>query len=82
MRTVSATEAKQGLAGVIEAARKEPVIIRRQNRDVAVVLSPDDYRRLVRLNIDEFQRFCDQVGKKAESVGLTQETLDQLLVDE
>jgi hypothetical protein len=46
------------------------------------VLSPDDYRRLVRLNIDEFQRFCDQVGKNAESAGLTQEKLDQLLVDE
>jgi len=82
MRTVSATEAKQGLAGVIEAARREPVIIQRQKRDVAVVLSPAEYQRLVRLNIDEFQRFCDQVGQKAESAGLTQEKLDQLLADE
>jgi len=82
MRTVSATEAKQGLAGVIEAARREPVIIQRQKRDVAVVLSPAEYQRLVRLNIDEFQRFCDQVGQKAESAGLTQEKLDQLLADD
>jgi prevent-host-death family protein len=81
MRTVSATEAKQGLAGVIEAARKEPVIIQRQKRDVAVVLSPAEYQRLVRLNVDEFQRFCDLVGGKAESSGLTQEKLDQLLAD-
>jgi prevent-host-death family protein len=82
MRTVSATEAKQGLAGVIEAARKEPVIIQRQNRDVAVELSPDEYQHLMRLNIDEFQRFCDQIGQKAESAGLNQEKLDQLLADE
>lgn len=82
MRTVSATEAKQGLAGVIEAARKEPVIIQRQKRDVAVVVSPSEYQRLVRLNIDEFQRFCDQVGQKAESAGLTQEKLDPLLADD
>ncbi|AGA31742.1 Prevent-host-death protein [Thioalkalivibrio nitratireducens DSM 14787] len=81
MRTVTATEAKQGLAGVIEAARKEPVIIQRQKRDVAVVLSPAEYQRLVRLNADEFQRFCDQVGGKAEAAGLTQEKLDQLLAD-
>ena len=81
MRTVSATQAKQGLAGVIEAARREPVIIQRQNRDVAVVLSPAEYQRLVRLNVDEFQRFCDQVGVKTESAGLTQEKLDQLLAD-
>lgn len=82
MRTVTASEAKQGLAGVIEAARKEPVMIQRQKRDVAVVLSPSEYQRLVRLNIDEFQRFCDQVGQRAESAGLTQEKLDQLLADD
>ena len=39
MRTVSATEAKQGLAGVLDLAAHEPVVIRRQKRDVAVVLS-------------------------------------------
>ena len=79
MRTVSASEAKQGLAGVIESARKEPVIIQRQRRDVAVVLSPEEYERLVHLNVNEFRRFCDQIGGKAEAAGLTQEKLDQLL---
>ncbi|WP_019584376.1 type II toxin-antitoxin system Phd/YefM family antitoxin [Thioalkalivibrio sp. ALE16] len=79
MRTVSASEAKQGLAGVIESARKEPVIIQRQKRDVAVVLSPEEYERLVHLNVNEFRRFCDQIGGKAEATGLTQEKLDQLL---
>ncbi|WP_018867979.1 MULTISPECIES: type II toxin-antitoxin system Phd/YefM family antitoxin [unclassified Thioalkalivibrio] len=79
MRTVSASEAKQGLAAVIESARKEPVIIQRQKRDVAVVLSPEEYERLVHLNVNEFRRFCDQIGGKAEAAGLTQEKLDQLL---
>lgn len=31
MRTVSATEAKQGLAGVLDLAAHEPVVIRRQS---------------------------------------------------
>ena len=39
MRTLSATEAKQGLAGLLDMAAREPVIIRRQKRNVAVVLS-------------------------------------------
>jgi len=82
MRTVSASEAKQGLAGVIESARKGPVIIQRQKRDVAVVLSPEEYERLVHLNVNEFRRFCDQIGGKAEAAGLTQEKLDQLLADD
>jgi PHD/YefM family antitoxin component YafN of YafNO toxin-antitoxin module len=82
MRIVSATEAKQGLAALIEAAAREPVVIQRQKRDVAVVLSPQEYARLVRLNIDEFQRFCDNVGAKAAEAGLTQEALDELLADD
>ena len=46
MRYVSASEAKQRLAALLDAAQREPVTIRRQNRDVAVVISPTDYRRL------------------------------------
>ncbi|MCZ2174132.1 MAG: type II toxin-antitoxin system Phd/YefM family antitoxin [Burkholderiales bacterium] len=81
MRTISASEAKQGLAGVIEAAAREPVVIQRQKRDVAVVLSPQEYGRLVRLNVAEFQRFCDMVGAKAKA-GMTEAKLDQLLADD
>lgn len=82
MRTVTASEAKQGLAAVIEAASREPVMIQRQKRDVAVVLSPHEYERLVRLNVAEFQRFCDQVGAAAERAGMTEAKLAELLSDE
>jgi prevent-host-death family protein len=82
MRIVSATEAKQGLAAVLEAATREPVVIQRQKRDVAVVLSMQEYQRLVRLNVAEFQRFCDAVGAQAEAVGMTEEKLATLLADD
>ena len=65
MRTVTVTEARQGLAEIIEAARREPVLIQRQKRDVAVVISVEEYERLIHLNVAEFQRFCDNVGAKA-----------------
>lgn len=39
MRTMSATEAKQNLGALLDAAQSEPVTIHRQNRDIAVVLS-------------------------------------------
>lgn len=82
MRTVSATEAKQGLAGVIEAAAREPVVIQRQKRDVAVVLSMQEYERLVRLNVAEFQRFCDMVGASARQKGMSESKLAELLADD
>ncbi len=79
MRTVTASEARQGLAEVIEAARREPVIIQRQKRDVAVVMSVAEYERLVHLNVAEFQRFCDHVGAGAQKAGITEEVLQGLL---
>jgi prevent-host-death family protein len=82
MRTVTASEAKQGLAAVIEAAAREPVVIQRQRRDVAVVLSVHEYQRLTRLNVAEFQRFCDQVGQAAAAKGMTEAKLATLLADD
>ena len=82
MRTVTASEAKQGLAAVIEAAGREPVMIQRQRRDVAVVLSVHEYQRLTRLNVAEFQRFCDQVGQAAIAKGMTESKLAALLADD
>ena len=82
MRTVTATEAKQSLATVIEDAKREPVMIQRQKRDIAVLMSVEEYKRLVHLNVAEFQRFCDRVGASAEKAGLTEETLAELLSGE
>jgi len=82
MRSVTASEAKQGLAAVIEMAAKEPVVICRQKREVAVVLSVAEYQRLGRFNTAEFQRFCDGVGQRAAQAGLTEDKLADLLADD
>jgi prevent-host-death family protein len=82
MRYVTASEAKQGLAGVLESCVREPVVIRRHERDVAVVMSMQEYERLTRLNVAEFQRFCDAVGASASDAGLTEEKLAELLADD
>jgi hypothetical protein len=79
MRTVTASEAKQGFASVLQSCEHEPVVIQKQKRDVAVVLSMQEYARLTRLNVAEFQRFCDTVGNQAGQAGLTEESLDALL---
>jgi antitoxin Phd len=82
MRSVPATEAKQRLAALLDAAQREPVMIRRQNRDVAVLLSPQEYDRLRALNTDEFQRFCDCIGEHAAARGMTEEKLLEIIADQ
>jgi len=81
MRSISATEAKQRLAALLDAAQREPVVIRRQNRDVAVIMSAEEYERIRRKNVDEFQKFCDRVGAEAAKRGMTEEVLADILKD-
>ena len=81
MRYVSASEAKQGLAALLDAAQREPVTIRRRNRDVAVVISPTDYRRLTSINVEAFRRLCDRISTAAKARGMTEEKLDGMLND-
>ena len=82
MKTIAASEARKSFASLIDDAAREPVVIRRQQRDVAVVLSMQEYERLVQLNKAEFQRFCDQVGARAAAAGMTEERLAELLADD
>jgi antitoxin Phd len=79
MRTISVTDARQHLAALLDAARHEPVMIRRQNRDVAVLLSPHEYDRLRALNTDDFQRFCDRIAERAAACGLTGDKLAEII---
>jgi len=57
-------------------------MIRRQDRDVAVILSPHKYNRLRALNTDEFQRFCNRISEWAAARGLTEKKLAEILADE
>jgi PHD/YefM family antitoxin component YafN of YafNO toxin-antitoxin module len=79
MQYISATEAKQRLAALLDAAQREPIMIRRQDRDVAVMMSPVEFNRLRGLNIAEFEALCDRIGRSAAAKGMTQERLAEIL---
>ena len=46
MKSFSASDAKNRFGQLIDMAQAEPVRVQRQGRDVAIVMSPEEFRRL------------------------------------
>jgi prevent-host-death family protein len=79
MQTVSATEAKQRFAAVLDTAQREPVRIQRHDRDVAVLISAAEFDRLSGNRWKEFNRLKEIAGAQARANGLTEEILAEIL---
>jgi prevent-host-death family protein len=82
MPIVSATHAKQNFAAMIDAAQREPVRIQRHERDVAVLISADEYEKIRKMRVEDLIRLSEENGRYAESKGMTDALPEQLLADE
>lgn len=82
MATVSATKAKQNFAALLDQAQREPVRIQRHERDVAVILSAEEYERLQQFRVQTLLHMTEETGRYAASRGMNDEVLEDLLTDE
>jgi prevent-host-death family protein len=82
MTEISATEAKQKFAALLDAAQRGPVRIKRHDRDVAVLVSAEEYETIHRMRVEELIRISEENGRYAASQGMTEELLEELLADE
>jgi prevent-host-death family protein len=81
MQTLSATDVKQAFGAALDAAQRSPVVIRKQNRDVAVLMSMREYEKIRQMRIENFDRTAKIISDKALAKGMTNEILAELLAD-
>lgn len=79
MKVVSATEAKQTFGALLDAARREPIIIQKQNRNVAALIAIEDLNRIRQMDIEELHILFDEAKHQSREAGLTEEKLNELL---
>jgi len=81
MTEISATEAKQKFAALLDAAQRGPVRIRRHDREVAVLISAEQFERLSRDRWAEFNRLSAIAAEQAKANGLTEEILAEIMAE-
>jgi PHD/YefM family antitoxin component YafN of YafNO toxin-antitoxin module len=66
---------------MLDQSQREPVHIRRHDRDVAVLVSAEEYEKMMKERWREFDRLSALASAEAESNGLTEEKLQSLLAE-
>ena len=82
MKTLSVTEARRRLGALLNDAQQQPVLVRRQGHDIAVVLSIVEYERLRPGNVQAFLDLRKAAAGTAVANGLTEDRLRELLRDD
>ena len=70
MTIFSANEAKSRFGQLLDAARRDPVVIEKHGRAVAVVLSKEDYDELLSIKLERLRAEV-QIGIDAGDAGQT-----------
>ncbi len=80
MKSMTAADAKRGFGSLLDAAQREPVTITKKGREVAVLLSKQDFERLEALEDAYWGRLAQEAEKEGFiGVDATQKLLDDLL---
>jgi prevent-host-death family protein len=82
VKSVTAAQASERFDAMLDEVQREPVLIREQDRDVAVVISVEQYERLRTGALHAFLDMRNDVAREAADRGLNEQHLQKLLDEE
>ena len=63
MKSIDEADAQARFDEILDEAQQQPIVIRRQGRDVAVIVRAADYERLRALNVQSFLGLREEVAR-------------------
>ncbi len=82
MKVLDAEEIAPQAGALFEQVGDEPVLIRRGEQELAVMLTAEEYRRLRASELEGFHDLCVRMSAYAQASGLTEEKLAEILADD
>ena len=79
MKSVDYAQAQAHLDEILNEAQRQPLVIRRQGRDIAILLSMAHYERLRVGAVREFLDLRNDIAREASAASLTEDRLSELL---
>ena len=82
MKSIDEAEAQVRLDEILDEAQRQSIVIRRQDREIASVLSMAAYERLRDGAVRAFLDLRNDIAREASAAGLTEDRLSELLNDD
>jgi hypothetical protein len=79
MRSMTVEEARDSFDRMLEAAKREGVVLRDDKSDVAMILPPEEYARFRQWRAEGLLAAMNALAAEAAANGLTEEKLAELL---
>ncbi len=79
MITMTSSEVRQNFGEFLEKGSREPVIIKRQNREIGAFVPIEDYKKLRQLRMEELDHAVAALSDEAKANGLTEALLNDIL---
>ena len=79
MITMTSSEVRQNFGEFLDKGSREPVIIKRQNREIGAFVPIEDYKKLRQLRMEELDHAVAALSDEAKANGLTEALLNDIL---
>lgn len=81
MIKMSSTEVRRNFAAFLEKGSRQPIIIKRQNREVGAFIPMADWEKLRKIRMQELDEAAQSISRDAARKGLTEDVLNQILAE-